>query len=156
MARKYALRLMIDHYEAAHLIEAFDALPLALQESVQGTSELIAGTEALKLRLAAMKDSRQAALVAPSIEAKRGDFPMIIAGGRGRIPGRGKTRWSDILFGAEFGGQTRRTTMQFRPHTERRGYWLYPTLWANMDSIIATYEVAVQDAQKRVGLGDTQ
>ena len=86
--RKTGLTIAIDHSEAGPLLDAFSALPREMKTAVRDASELIADTEATRLRSAAIADSNQSALVAPSITSKRGDYPTIVAGGSGRIPGR--------------------------------------------------------------------
>lgn len=42
--------------------------------------------------------------------------------------------------GAEFGGQGRPTTQQFRPHRGREGYGLYPAVRETEDEFMRTYE----------------
>lgn len=150
--RKTGLTIAIDHSEAGPLLDAFSALPREMKTAVRDASELIADTEATRLRSAAIADSNQSALVAPSITSKRGDYPTIVAGGTSRIPGR-NARYSEILFGAEFGGGKTRATMQFRPHTGREGYWLFPTLRDDMDDIMATYNAAIAHAQEQADMG---
>ena len=54
--------------------------------------------------------------------------------------------------GAEFGGQGRPTTQQFRPHLGRQGYFLYPTIRDNQDRIEDEYLSKVDDLIKRAGL----
>ena len=152
--RKTGLTITIDHADAGPLLDAFSVLPRELKTAVRDASELIADAEASRLQAAARADSKQSALVAPSIVAKRGDHPMIVAGGTTRIPGR-RARFGDILFGAEFGGGKTRATMQFRPHLGREGYWLFPTLREDSDEIVATYEAAIETAKERAGLGES-
>lgn len=41
--------------------------------------------------------------------------------------------------GAEFGGQGRPTTQQFRPHLGRTGYFVYPAIRQDADRIESTY-----------------
>lgn len=150
--RKTGLTITIDHKDAGPLLDAFSELPREMKTAVRDASELIADTEATRLRSAAIADSKQSALIAPSITSKRADYPTIVAGGTGRIPGH-DARYSDILFGAEFGGRKYRTTQQFRPHTGREGYWLFPTLRDDMDDIMATYGAAIAHAQEQAGMG---
>ena len=149
--KKTGLTITIDHAEAGPLLDAFSELPREMKTAVRDASELIADTEATRLRSAAIADSKQSALIAPSITSKRADYPTIVAGGTTRIPGR-RARFGDILFGAEFGGGKTRATMQFRPHTGR-GYWLFPTLRDDMDDIMATYNAAIAHAQEQAGMG---
>lgn len=149
---KRNLTVSLEVEGAAELMAAFSRLPAAVQERVAQAGELIADTEVPRLRAAAQADSPQAALVAPSISSKAGEYPMIVAGGSGKIPGT-NARYGDVLFGAEFGGGKRRSTQQFRKHKGTEGYWLFPTLRDDQAEMVAAYEVAMIRAREDAGLG---
>lgn len=141
---------------AERLLSGFADLPQTLQNTVSDRSVLIAQTEVRNLQQAARGDTAQAKLIAPSIKVTTaaGGFPAFTAGGSGRIPGGDGARYGDVFFGAEFGGQNSRATMQFRPHQGKTGYWLFPTLRSDMDEIVAAYEVALDQAENSVFGGD--
>jgi hypothetical protein len=91
-----------------------------------------------RIRAAASGPHGRAA--ATTVSMTRGDVPSIWLGKGGSDLGRA------VAFGSEFGGRkqakvqvirrtkrtrriySRRTTMQFREHSGRRGYWLVPTM----------------------------
>lgn len=149
---KSTVTFTLDTSEAAHLLAAFADLPTVLANTVRGQALMVAHSEASRLQAAAAAGGKQAALIAPSITAKESDgFPAISAGGSARIPGK-TARYSDVLFGAEFGGQNTRATMQFRPHLGQQGYWLFPTLREDTGELLAAMEVAIDQAEQAVGL----
>lgn len=149
---KSTVTFKMDTSEAAHLLAAFADLPRVLQNTVRNQAMMVAHSETSRLQAAARASGKQPALIAPSITAKEvGGFPAISAGGSSKIPGK-DARYSDVLFGAEFGGGHTLATMQFRPHKGKQGYWLFPTLRDDMDELVAAMEVAVDQAEQTVGL----
>lgn len=88
---------------------------------------------------------RSAALVASSFKAVSGMTPTIKAGGSSRVTPAGATA-GDVWFGAEFGGQARARTQQFRPHRGTAGYAFWPTVRDRHDQIRDRYLDAVATA----------
>ena len=105
----------------------------------------IAATVAAKQQAAGRSSSRQSAMAAPTVRARRDRVPVIVAGGRSKA--------GMVFFGAEFGGQRRPTTRQFRPYKGHTGYWFYPTLRASMPAILDAYSRALDRAARRWGAG---
>ena len=76
------------------------------------------------------------------------------------ITGGGGTTWAGVKFGsgqpaamgAEFGGQGRPTTMQFRPHLGNTGYFIYPTIRRDNEFITETWTDAITDLMRKHGL----
>lgn len=75
------------------------------------------------------------------------------------IRGGGGNAWAGIRLGtdpaaagAEFGGQGRPTTQQFRPHLGRTGYAVYPTIRKDNAEITEQWFTAIDDLMKRHGL----
>jgi hypothetical protein len=95
--------------------------------------------------MAAMaSDSPQSRLVAGTVRPIRDRVPVLAVGGAKRVaPTKGRKRKrpssGDIFFGAEFGGQGRPTTQQFRPHTGTVGYAFYPTFRRHIGTVIDAY-----------------
>jgi hypothetical protein len=58
-----------------------------------------------------------------------------------------------VFFGAEFGGQRRKTTQQFRPYRGKQGYWFYPTLRAATPKVLDDYGHALDRAIRKWGAG---
>lgn len=55
---------------------------------------------------------------------------------------------SPIFFGAEFGGQSRPSTMQFPPHMGRRGYFLYPAKRQNQEHFDTIWDRGIEAAMR--------
>lgn len=75
------------------------------------------------------------------------------------IKGGGGNAWAGIRLGtdpaapgAEFGGQKRPTTQQFRPWLGHTGYFLFPTIRRDNAEITQTWTEAIEDLMKRHGL----
>lgn len=54
--------------------------------------------------------------------------------------------------GAEFGGQGRPTTQQFKPHLGRTGYFVYPTIRRDADRIEEAYTEKLDDLMRKYDL----
>lgn len=81
-----------------------------------------------------------AAHVAPSIAASAGFTSAGVSFGGAAHP---------AAMGAEFGGQGRPTTMQFKPHRGTVGYFVYPSIRDNSEFITETYLGAVDEILRR-------
>jgi hypothetical protein len=81
-----------------------------------------------------------AAHVAPSIKASAG------------IKSAGVALSGDAAMGAEFGGQGRPTTQQFKPWLGHTGYFLYPTIRRDSDSINEKFRTALDAIIREAGL----
>ncbi|PZG18983.1 hypothetical protein C1I95_12455 [Micromonospora craterilacus] len=79
----------------------------------------------------ARADSRQSALMAPTVRPVPGREPSIVAGGSARVGRRGTPAYK-ILFGSEFGARTYR---QFRPHLGGGSYWMWEAILAAQHEI---------------------
>lgn len=134
MAR--ALRMSITLDGARPLLSALGKLDKNLQANIRDASQEIAATEADRIAKAGRGSDKQSRLVAVTVRARRDRVPAIAAGGAKRLPTKGRPRAMDLLFGAEFGGQKRPTTQQFRPHKGTRGYWFFPTIRRDEKRII--------------------
>ena len=131
---------------------AIAQIPTRLESELADATARVTEAEAIRLRQAA--DTKQARMVAPSIKVtSRKGFPGIIAGGSATIPGKAKTKFGQVFFGAEFGGQGRRTTFQFRPHNGVEGYWFYEQLREDTDRVINTLLGAVDRVIEQTGMG---
>jgi len=89
-------------------------------------------------------DSAQGRLVASTIRPVRDRIPALAGGGAKAVaPSSGRKRKrpksGDIFFGAEFGGQGRPTTRQFKPHSGTTGYGFYPAFRAHMSTMFDAY-----------------
>jgi hypothetical protein len=57
-----------------------------------------------------------------------------------------------MALGAEFGGQGRPTTQQFKPHLGRTGYFVYPSIRANSDRIESEFSEKIDDLMRKYDL----
>jgi hypothetical protein len=108
-------------------------------------AKAIAADVAAKQQAAGRSSDRQSAMAAGSVRARRDRTPVIVAGGRSKA--------GMVFFGAEFGGQRRKTTRQFRPYRGKTGYWFYPTLRAATPKLLEDYSQALDRAARRWGAG---
>jgi hypothetical protein len=82
----------------------------------------------------------------PTIELRSGGFVSKSRSNRKRSV---KVQRSDVFFGAEFGGQARRTTNQFNPYVPSpsgrggRGYFFWPTVKQEAPAIGKRYLAAI-------------
>lgn len=127
-------------------------LPKVAQAELREASQAIADMEAPRLRGAASASSRQAGAIASSIRVRRDRFPAIAAGGRGRTGVSGGATAGQLFYGAEFGGRSSRTTMQFRPHLGQRGYFFFPTLRADQPKQRDLWEAALRNLEREWGV----
>ena len=90
--------------------------------------------------------------VAPSIVSTRDRTPTLKVGGRRKLPGRNKRPKSDrqrvgnLIFGGEYGGRKRSSTMQFLPHLGTTGYAVWPAIRAGYDDAIEQWIDAINKA----------
>lgn len=88
-----------------------------------------------RARSKAAQAGRLATMVAGSLSAKRstgGDGGSVRVGGGKRLPS-GSGSYSDVFFGAEWGGGAKPSTRQFQPW-KPAGYWFYPAVREAHDS----------------------
>lgn len=136
---------------ARETLKAFKTLPKDASNELKDENQHIADSLAGKIRAAAAGSSRQSALVASGIKARRDRVPSIVASGTKRV-GRNRKPLNKIMFGANFGGTTLK---QFRPH---RGagdddYWFYKTVEDNQAQIEREWLQAVDKVLERWGRG---
>ena len=125
------------------LLKVLNKIPKELQNDVRDASQNIATDLVAGARNAAHSKVQQ--LAASGLKAKRDRVPVV------RVPktiARGDTRYTDIFYGAEFGGGRRPTTQQFPAHRGRQGYFLYPTARARGRKYSEMWAEAVDKAFK--------
>lgn len=134
-------------------IEGLRELNKALKElgpefprEMRKVNKEVAGGVAEHAQRNALAEGGVAAHVAPSLKASAGVNSAAVALGGLAHPAAG---------GAEFGGQRRPTTQQFKPWRgsgERAGYFLYPAIRSDADEIYDDYLEALDELVKRAGL----
>ncbi len=104
--------------------------------------------------------SRQAVAVAKGLRAKNDRYPTISLRGQSPFPSKSRpprkrnrpvTR-ADVFFGAEFGGGASSRTDQFLRHRHQSGYFFWPTVRKNKNSIAKEYLEAIDRIVKTLGI----
>ena len=76
-----------------------------------------------------------------------------VRGSRGRTRRR-KVYMGDVFYGAEFGGQARKTTKQFPPHLGKRGYFFWPTVRDMRNQIAEEYLDTIEEVMEKLGFNE--
>jgi hypothetical protein len=106
-------------------LRAFRALPKEVKDEADDLVREISGFVAEVTRDAASTKAEVKA--AESIRSQKNSVSI---GGGGK-----RDRAGNMALGTEFGGQARKTTMQFRKHRGRTGYFFWPTIRGNSEII---------------------
>lgn len=96
-------------------------------------------------RTRAAASTRAEQLAATTIKSQKGSVSL---GGGGR-----RNRAGNMALGTEFGGQARKTTMQFRPHRGREGYFFWPTIRDSSAEIREMWDDLVDELEAEVTRG---
>lgn len=136
---------------ARETLAAFRQLPKNASNELRDANQKISEDLASKIRAAAESSSKQSALVAPGIKARRDRVPTVEAGGKRRV-GRNRKPMDKILFGANFGATYLK---QFRPHrgAGEDDYWFFSTVKANESRIAAAWDQAADRVLEAWGRG---
>ena len=134
---------------ARETLAAFNRMPREANDSLRDRNTELAVTLASRVASAARGDSRQSALMAPTVKARRDRIPSIQAGGTSRVGSRQVPAYK-ILFGSEFGARVLR---QYRPHVGRGSYWMFKTVEENQPEIAAAWERVVADIRRTFETG---
>lgn len=124
-------------------IRAFRALPKDVKDASDELVRDVAKFVADETRAAASTPAEVKA--AGTIKAQKWSVSL---GGGGR-----KDRAGNMALGTEFGGQGRKTTMQFRKHRGRDGYFFWPTIRANSSTIKQMWDDLLEAAAERWARG---
>lgn len=127
----------------ADLRKALKAVSDQAPKELNAASKEVASFVAADARGAAEGLGGVAAHVAPSIGA--------VGNARGGAVSLGGAAYP-MAEGAEFGGQGRPTTQQFRPHLGRTGYFVYPTIRRDGDRIESTFSELLDDLMRKYDL----
>jgi hypothetical protein len=127
----------------AELRRALKAVSATAPKELNAASKQVATFVADDARSTAEGLGGVAAKVAPSVRGSGTARGGAIALGGSSYP---------MALGAEFGGQGRPTTQQFKPHKGRTGYFVYPAIRANSDRIADTYTELLDDLMRKYDL----
>ena len=126
------------------LAKALRKLPDLAEEHIAKANRESAEAMARDAMARARSTRGVAALVAPAIVARQ-DGPASIVTIDGNRSIRSGVRASDVMMGAEYGGQGRPSTMQFLPF-RAEGYFLGPAATEGEDAAVERASEALADA----------
>ena len=150
-----SVKMSIPVEGAEHIKEAFRDLPDTAKNTLRQQGTVLASGQAAKIRARAEADSAQSRLIAPSIRAGiNQDFPAVMVGGSGHVAGHADVQYSDVVFGAEFGGKKTILTQQFRPHKGKQGYFLFPQMREDAQDLIDAYVDAIDRVLDGMRIGE--
>jgi hypothetical protein len=134
---------------ARETLAAFRDLPKEANKELRDASTRISEVEAVKIRAAAESSSKQSALVASGIKARRDRLPAIVVSGARRV-GRNRKPLNKIMFGANFGATYLK---QFRPHRGAgdEDYWFFSTAEKDVPRMVDQWGQAVDKVLRRWG-----
>lgn len=124
-------------------LRKFRALPKDVKKGADEQVRAVAKFVAEETRKAASTPAERKAM--STIKSQKASVSL---GGGGK-----KSRPGNMALGTEFGGRGRKTTMQFRPHRGRDGYFFWPTIRANSSKIKQMWDDLVDDLLKEVSRG---
>jgi hypothetical protein len=127
----------------AELRRALKAVSAEAPKELAAAGKEVAGFVADDARGLASGLGGVAAKVAPSIAAGGGARGGSVNFGGASYP---------MAAGAEFGGQGRPTTQQFKPHLGRTGYFVYPTIRSDAERIESEFGDAIHDLMRKYDL----
>lgn len=139
-------------YQVAGLNRALRKLPKTASSNLRDASQTIADKVAKDAAGKASAQGGVAGLVASSIRSGRDRVPLVKMGNSKRLPGKrsgARQTVGDVIWGAEFGGQGRPTTQQFKPwrgSSTGAGYFLWPTVRDDRTFIEKEYGDALLEA----------
>lgn len=119
-------------------VNALRRIPGQSEEEIREAHQRIARFIAAAAAASARSDSRQSALMVPTVRVAGGGIPQVVAGGSALVGRRHKPA-SKILFGSEFGSDQ---YPQFRPHLGRGSYWFFRTIEDQAGRIAAEHDRA--------------
>lgn len=143
-----AVRIGLEVDGLRELLRAASRLPKTAQNELRDSARMIAQDEASSIRSAGAGSSGQSAAAVASLRVRRDRVPAVSIGGARRAGVSGGATVGQLFFGAEFGGQRRPATKQFRPHRGRTGYWFFPTLRADQDRMMKRWEAALRAIER--------
>lgn len=124
-------------------IAAFKRLPKDVRDEADEQVRAIAQMVAAETRAAASTPAERK--VADTIKSQKASVTL---GGGGR-----KNRAGNMALGTEFGGQGSKTTMQFRKHRGRDGYFFWPKIRDLSDRIVEMWDQVMENAGDRWSRG---
>ena len=130
------------------IVRRMNRLPKVAQAELREQARAIAAGEAARIQRAGASDDLQSQAVATFIRARSDRVPSIVATSSRKAGVSGGATVRQLFYGAEFGGDRRPTTQQFRPWRGREGHWFWPTLRADQDRMVERWETALRAIER--------
>lgn len=129
------------------VIRALEKLPKDAKKELRAANRRIAQSLATDIRAAAVAEGRQAEILAPTVRARSGDLPVVMAGGTALI-GRNEKPAYKLLFGSEFGAVQLK---QYKPR--KTSYWFFATVKEGGPAFVREWLKAADAAVSAFGGG---
>lgn len=146
--RRTALAINIQVDGVREMSQAFRRLPKDASVEQRAASMEIASEMAGHIASAARLDSRQSALLAPTVRAVSDRVPAVTVGGSKRLPVASGAKAFEILFGANFGATTYRVRGRvpyFRQHAGKGSdYFIWATVTQHQSVMVGKWMEATE------------
>lgn len=143
---KQALTIKMKITGVKEILSALRDMPKDAQNEIRDGSVRLAEKLAGKARSSSTTTgSPQGILLASTVKAVRDRVPVIQAGGTKRVGRNDKPAWK-ILFGVEFGSLD---YIQFQKLHSSEGYWLFPLVRRENDTIEREYHQIVDAVARK-------
>lgn len=138
----------------AALLRGFRELPKEASDELRTSALRLSDLLAQRVAAAGRAEGRQAAELASTVKAKRDRIPSINVGGtkklfHGKKDGSQREAFRG-LFGSEFGSSRGHG---FKPHRGAAGYWIWPTINASQNEIVAEWKDAAERITRKFTFG---
>jgi len=161
--RRGALTVHVKMDGVKETLRAFNRLERTASKELRDETIQIAESLVGDLRAAAIIDSRQSALLAPTVKARRDRVPNVSAGGSKRVGRQGEPA-GGLIFSSEF-GQNKKSGWyaaprfrgslgrQWHPHRGAASYWFYKTVDRETPEIFRRWFAVCDRLLNRWGAG---
>lgn len=123
MARAGSVTISVKIRGAREIVRAIGRLGKDANREIRDKTLAISKDFATWAQADARAEGRQAAILAPTVRARRDRVPAATVGGRRKV-GRRRAPAGALVFGSIFGASAYR---QFRPHRGQNSYWFFQT-----------------------------
>lgn len=130
------------------IVRRLNRLPKVAQQELREQARAIAADEAARIQRAGASDDLQSQAVAQFVRARSDRVPNIVATSSRKAGVSGGATVRQLFYGAEFGGQRRRTTQQFRPWRGRQGHWFWPQLREDEGRMVERWDMALRAIER--------
>ena len=161
MAKKEQIKVGLEVEGLRDAIKAFNKLDKETQNQVRDAVVKIAQNMANQIASTgkSLRDPRYG-LLASSVRASRDRVPVVYIGGRVNPKASGGGGPNQLLFGMEFGAESRRNSWRFPPRSEplrggNEGYWIFPTARRQQPEVLEAWQEALDAGLATFAVGGT-